>query len=250
MRGKTISNSWRNPTADYRKDPIANIYIQESIEWFSVSDGSQMNFLEQFKNLKHFMGLFDPNIEKGSRINEQNTLRKKKKQNKKSTVRVQFLLKPFLFLHTALHDAWLELVMTTTTREVIAVLDIHTYDIYKLCYVDAHETIVVYIHSVLVHQSQMRPGPETLEACLNGVDKTFSLSGNGLTWICIPSCKQLCLSRRQNTQKSQLSQSFVVLILACSQYCRLQFGLNRFKTRFSWCNVIIFQNSVMFENYC
>lgn len=103
MRGKTISNSWRNPTADYRKDPIANIYIQESIEWFSVSDGSQMNFLEQFKNLKHFMGLFDPNIEKGSRINEQNTLRKKKKQNKKSTVRVQFLLKPFLFLHTMLY---------------------------------------------------------------------------------------------------------------------------------------------------
>lgn len=49
------------------------------------------------------MGLIDPNIEKGSRINEQNTLRKKKNQNKKSTVRVQFLLKPFLFLHTMLY---------------------------------------------------------------------------------------------------------------------------------------------------
>lgn len=118
MRGKTISNSRRNPTANYGKDPIANIYIQESIEWFSVSDGSQMNFLEQFKNLKHFMGLFDPNIEKGS-LSE-----RKKKQNKKSTVRVQFLLKPFFISsHYALHDAWLELVMTTTTREVIAVLD-------------------------------------------------------------------------------------------------------------------------------
>lgn len=144
------------------------------------------------------MGLFDPNIEKGSRINGQNTLLKKPKKNQK--INGTRAVKPFLFLHTMLCTK-LDLNLLWQQQQERSLL-CWTWRIWHLKTVWCrrpwdHSTL---FHRVLVHQSRMRPGPKTLEACLNGVDKTFSLSG--LTWICIPSCKQLCLPRRKKTEIS------------------------------------------------
>lgn len=199
---KTISNSRRNPTADCRNDPICPRVNR--LNGFQFLMGPRWIFLEQFQNLKHFMGLFDPNIDKGSRINGQNTLLKKTKKTKNQWYACSSYLSPFYFFTLCFARRLTWTCYDNNNNNNRGHCCVWTWRIWHLKTVWCgrpwdHSTL---FHGVLVHQSRMRPGPKTLEACLNDVDKTFSLSGNGLTWICIPSCKQLCLPRRKNTEIS------------------------------------------------
>lgn len=83
-------------------------------------------------------------------------------------------------------------------------------------------------HRVSAHQSQMGFGPEKLLACLNGVDKTFSLSSNGLAWLCVQSCQQRCPSKTSRNFPSLLFSSFSLLWSP----------VGTFRTIFSWLNAI------------